>query len=330
MMKQVASRPIRVAVFGMGKMGTAACERMSALGHDVIAWNRTNDRAMTAVEEIVQKNQKGRMLVAATLNYAMNAIWYSLKDTNERAVALVFVSDTDAASSLLRGLSVPPNVTIANLASGSPDDGRTVSGYVTEKYIDGAYCGPPEAVRTGSGQLFVSASEESVVEEVRDLLEGLGKVRYAGPVGASRALDYAVVDLAFVNLLSFISSSPMLEKEGVDWNVFCEEAAVRLKATPDALKDAADRMLSAQKDVDYVKNPVATLGTWRNFWASRLPYLGANQLPEPHLVKFAIDILDKAGANDPDFSDSDVTRLQEILRRAKPSPPRGEDDLSKE
>ena len=38
----------------------------------------------------------------------------------------------------------------------------------------------------------------------------------APPQGASRALDYAVVDLAFVNALSFLSNAPMLEREGVD------------------------------------------------------------------------------------------------------------------
>lgn len=37
-----------------------------------------------------------------------------------------------------------------------------------------------------------------------------------GKVGASRAIDYAVVDLALVCYTSFLSNVEMLEREGVD------------------------------------------------------------------------------------------------------------------
>ena len=47
-------------------------------------------------------------------------------------------------------------------------------------------------------------------------------------VGASRALDYAVVDLYFAALLAFLSSKAMLEAEGVDLGQYATEAGARL------------------------------------------------------------------------------------------------------
>lgn len=301
-------------MFGMGKMGSAMCERLCGLGHDVVAWNRTADRALETVERIVKREPSGKVLVAATPRHAMNALWYSSKSETTQAVALVVVSDSAAAEALLRGVAVPPNVTVVNVTSGSPDEVRAIAELTAGKYVDGAYSGPPEAARTGKGQLFVSASSKSIVDEIKYILDALGDVTFAGPIGAARALDYAVVDLAFVNLLSFCSSAAMLDKEGVDWQLFCDQAAVRLSTTPDALRAAARRMRSSNSDSDYARQPVATLATWRNFWASRLPYLQSSNLPEPRLAKFAIEILDMAGASDPNLAKADITRIQQILR----------------
>lgn len=306
--------PIRVGMFGMGKMGSAMCERLCGLGHDVVAWNRTADRALETVEKIVKRERSGKVLVAATPRHAMNALWYSSKSEATQAVALVVVSDSAAAEALLRGVAIPPNVTVVNVTSGSPDEVRAIAELTTGKYVDGAYSGPPEAARTGTGQLFVSASSKAIVDEIKYVLDALGDVTFAGPIGAARALDYAVVDLAFVSLLSFCSSAAMLDKEGVDWQLFCDKAAVRLSTTPDALRAAARRMRGSTSDDDYARQPVATLATWRNFWASRLPYLQRSNLPEPHLAKFAIDILDKAGASDPTLAKADITRIQQLLR----------------
>ncbi|KAJ8606426.1 hypothetical protein CTAYLR_010004 [Chrysophaeum taylorii] len=297
---------IRVGVLGCGKMGSAMIERLTAMGHGVVAWNRSGQRAIQAAEKCVQERPSSRVLVAATPRHAMSALSYS----EESAVAIVMVTDCEAAQAMLKDLEIPANVVVANLTSGSPTDGRRTAEVVKGAYIDGAYCGPPEAARSGSGQVFVSGSEADY-EAAKDVLGNLGRVRFlAGPVGASRALDYAVVDLAFVNLVSFCASAAMLEKEGVEWEVFCEEAESRLAATPVALRLAADRM---RREVDYHEDQVATLKTWRHFWASRIPYFREADLAEPHLARFAVDLLDKAGAQDPSLADSDITRLQEVF-----------------
>ena len=121
----------------------------------------------------------------------------------------------------------------------------------------------------------------------------------------------------------------MLDKEGVDWQLFLDQAEHRLNAVPGALKSAADRMRTSSDEASYRQDPVATLGTWRNFWASRIPYLQNAGLPEPLLANFIIDLLDQAGARHPDHKLADVTRLQELLRFGRrEGPPSNDDDPS--
>ena len=38
-------RPLKVAILGTGKMGSAIAARLSAAGFDVVLWNRTRSRA---------------------------------------------------------------------------------------------------------------------------------------------------------------------------------------------------------------------------------------------------------------------------------------------
>ena len=66
-------------------------------------------------------------------------------------------------------------------------------------------------------------------------------------------------------------------------------------------------------DDRYAETPTATLGTWRNFWASRRPYLESLGAPTV-LLDFVVGLLDAAGASDAATAGADVTRIQEVLR----------------
>jgi len=333
--------PFRVAILGCGKMGTAMAERLLEQGHGLVLWNRTPKRAFDAAENVLNTVQKGRVIVAQTPRHAVAALSgppaeaegaTAAEYDEPRRLLIMTVANGEAAESVVNALELrrldPRGVTIANLVSGSPDEGRRVADLIAAataqtktspgqgvEYVDGAFCGAPAAARAGTGQLFVSATSPRAVDDVRPILSALGDVVFSGTqIGASRALDYAVVDLAFVNLMSFVSNAAMLEKEGVEWDVFVREASKRLAVVPDALHNAAERM---RRGVPYDENPVATLATWRNFWASRRPYLKAAGLPDHVVADLAVSLLDRAGASTPRLRGSDVTRLQEVLRFGK-------------
>ena len=278
-------------------MGAASARRLAGLGYDVRVWNRSADKAEALAQTMPS------ITVAETARDAV--------ETADLCIALL--STTDAVKAVVedcRGLAF--DAVLANLASGSPDDGRAVAAAVADVlpnaiYVDGAYCGPPSSLEQGTGQLFVSYEngENALDARAGAALRALGATTFCAGVGAARALDYAVVDMAFVTLMSYASNAAMLEEEGVSTEVAIEAISRRLAAAPAALEVAAARMADRS---DYESDPTATLATWRNFFDSRRPYLeriGASSV----LPDFCISILDRAGAND-----MDVTRVQEVLR----------------
>ena len=281
-------------------MGAASARRLAGLGYDVRVWNRSADKAEALAQTMPS------ITVAETARDAV--------ETADLCIALL--STTDAVRQVVddcRGLNF--DKAFANLASGSPDDGRAVAAAVAEAlpnatYVDGAYCGPPSALEQGTGQLFVSCAggENALDARTGAALRALGVTSFCAGVGAARALDYAVVDMAFVTLMSYAANAAMLEREGVDASVAVAAISHRLAAAPGALEAASVRMAARE----YESNPSATLATWRNFFASRRPYLdkiGASRV----LPDFCIDVLDRAGASGA-HGGADVTRVQEVLR----------------
>ena len=279
-------------------MGAAAARRLAGLGYDVNVWNRSADKAEALAQTMPS------ITVAETARDAVEAA----------DLCIALLATTDAVKAVVEELPRSFDAVLANLASGSPDDGRAVAAAVAEAlpnafYVDGAYCGPPSALEQGTGQLFVSYKngENALDARAGAALRALGVTTFCAGIGAARALDYAVVDMAFVTLMSYASNAAMLEEEGVSTEVAIEAISRRLAAAPGALEAAAARMAD-RSDGAYESNPTATLATWRNFFDSRRPYLdaiGASRV----LPDFCVDVLDRAGAND-----MDVTRVQEVLR----------------
>ena len=245
----------RISILGVGKMGAASARRLAGLGYDVRVWNRSPDKAEALA-------QTPSITVAAT---ARDAVAHA-------DLCIALLTTTDAVRQVVddcRGLNF--DKVLANLASGSPDDGRAVAALMNEvlpnaRYVDGAYCGPPSSLEQGTGQLFVSCEggETALAASTQAALRALGVATFCAGVGAARALDYAVVDMAFVTLMSYASNAAMLEAEGVDAATTMKAVAHRLAAAPGALEAAAARMAD-RNDGAYASNPTATLATWCRF-----------------------------------------------------------------
>ena len=136
---------------------------------------------------------------------------------------LLSLANTAAALDVIGGMTDQlRGRTVVNLTSGNPDEGRWIAAALAaphlgvRAYIDGAYCGPPSKARSGCGVLFLSCDTPDDVERLLPTLSLLGEAVACGRVGSSRAIDYAVVDLALVCFNSFLSNAEMLEREGVN------------------------------------------------------------------------------------------------------------------
>ena len=104
-------------------------------------------------------------------------------------------------------------------------------------YVDGAYCGPPSAPRAGHGPAVRSCRRRGHHRCARRRPEPWASRRFAG-VGAARALDYAVVDMAFVTLMSYAVERRDARARAAT-SVAVAAISHRLAAAPAALEAAA-------------------------------------------------------------------------------------------
>eukprot|EP00316_Scyphosphaera_apsteinii_P021044 CAMPEP_0119299120 /NCGR_PEP_ID=MMETSP1333-20130426/1231_1 /TAXON_ID=418940 /ORGANISM="Scyphosphaera apsteinii, Strain RCC1455" /LENGTH=343 /DNA_ID=CAMNT_0007300441 /DNA_START=38 /DNA_END=1069 /DNA_ORIENTATION=- len=296
----------RIAILGMGKMGAAMALRLRDNGHAVSIWNRSASKAAAVQAQLLAGECHVGESAAATV-----------KATTADATVMLILSDTVTCNEMIDAIvDQLHGRIILNLTSGSPDDGRQVEAKLSvpelglRAYIDGAYCGPPAKARSGSGVLFLSSSAPEEVDRLTPMLSALGEVAFAGPVGTSRALDYAVVDLALTCYTSFLSNVEMLEREGVDRAQLYEHMSKRIHALPAALSMLHARTEDRSDDA-YLTHPVVTLATLHTWWTSRLPYFDRHAIPNA-FPRFMASLLERAAASD--HWEADVTRMQEALR----------------
>jgi PhzF family phenazine biosynthesis protein len=298
-------------VLGLGKMGSAMALRLRDHGHAVSIWNRSIGKAHAVSSE----DLAGHCTVHASPLEAVGA-------SSAESAVLLSLASTQACLDVIGQIhSSLRNRTVVNLTSGNPDEARQIATALSapelgvKAYVDGAYCGPPKSVRAGTGVLFLSSSNKADVERLRPMLSLLGEAVFCGGLGSSRAIDYAVVDMALVCYKSFISNVEMVEREGGDFGRLYEHVGKRLATVPAALEGLHARMKD-RSDEGYVANQVVSLETLHGFWSSRLPYFDAHGIPADFAVFMASLCERAAGGPAGAHWGADVARLQESMRPA--------------
>ena len=81
-----------------------------------------------------------------------------------------------------------------------------------------------------------NGTSSAELERLKPTLSLLGEAVACGRLGSSRAIDYAVVDLALVCFNSFLSNAEMREREGVDRTQLYEHMGKRLATVPGPVK----------------------------------------------------------------------------------------------
>jgi len=191
-----------VGFIGLGQMGTPMVSHLLEAGFSVIAFD-VSDAAVASAAEA------GATPAAAAADVAARArtIILMLPDSNvvERVV-------DDLAPGLAQG-SV-----IIDMSSSEPARTRQLAAGLAGRgvaLIDAPVSGGVTAARAGTLTIMVGGDQE-VVESVRPVLEAMGRIQLAGPVGAGHAVK------ALNNLMSathlWITSEAMIaaERFGLD------------------------------------------------------------------------------------------------------------------
>lgn len=199
---------MNIALLGTGLLGRAIAERLQAVGHTVVAYNRTATKALPL--------QAHGITVVGTPEHAVaQADCVLLVLTDAAAIRAVLLSPPCSAA--LRRKTI---IQMGTIGSG---ESRTIQHEV--KGCGGSYCEAPvlgSLAEAKAGTLFVmvGATEEQFAR-LSPLLRSLGREpRLIGPVGTAAALKLALNQLIAAEMSAFALSLGLVQRSGVSVDTF--------------------------------------------------------------------------------------------------------------
>jgi len=210
----------RVAVLGIGHMGSAMARRLAAQGFEVILFNRTAARAQELATDV------GAQVAPSAADAAARA-----------DVIITMVADDDA----LRELCTSPTGILAGAQAGSvtvqtstvlPDTVRELGEAFTERgigFLDAPVSGSVTTAAAGELALMVGGDAQHL-ETARPVLEALAtRIFQVGPVGVGAAVKLAVNNIIFSLDVAVAEALVLAEAAGVEraaaYDVFAGGAA---------------------------------------------------------------------------------------------------------
>lgn len=160
----------RVAVIGLGEMGSRVARRLLDAGHDLTLWNRTRERA--------------------------EALGVRVADTPAQAVAeaevaITMVADPTALAAVTEGpegvaAGVQAGATVIEMSTVGPAAIERLAGVLDAELLDAPVLGSVSEAVAGTLSIFVGGDQD-VFARQRGLLEVLGRPLYVGPSGSGAA-----------------------------------------------------------------------------------------------------------------------------------------------
>jgi 3-hydroxyisobutyrate dehydrogenase-like beta-hydroxyacid dehydrogenase len=166
----------KIAFCGLGMMGSPMAARLLEAGHDVTVWNRTPDKAGPLVE-------RGASRAVSPLEAASGAEAAITMLADPNALEAVVFGDGGLAEGMANGTA------LIDMSTVGPDAVRRLRerlpGGIT--LIDAPVLGSIPGAESGELQVF-AGGEAEVVERWRPVLEEMGTVHHAGPLGAGASM----------------------------------------------------------------------------------------------------------------------------------------------
>jgi 3-hydroxyisobutyrate dehydrogenase len=199
---------MKIAILGLGLMGSAIALRLLQQGHQVKGWNRGSERARAMVDQGLTVARDPRAAI------------------DDTEVAIVVLSDAAAIRETLLADDVKPALsghTLIQMGTIAPAESRSLARRVAAaggEYLEAPVLGSlPEA---REGRLIVMAGgEPDLFERCRPLLDDLSRdPRLIGPVGQGAALKLAMNQLIAGLTAAFSLSLGLVRSEGIEVEQF--------------------------------------------------------------------------------------------------------------
>jgi 3-hydroxyisobutyrate dehydrogenase len=295
----------RIAVVGLGRMGSGMAGRLIGAGHELVVHNRTPERAADLVA-------RGARLAATPAEAARAA-----------DAVVVMVSDDDASRAVWCG---PDGLLTGEPAAGAlAIECSTLSyDWVLEladaardrslRYLDSPVTGLPDAAASGRLTLLVGA-DPADLDDARPVLDPLAdQVVHFGPVGTGTAYKLIVNLMGAVQIAGAAEGLALAERAGLDLDQVARAIATGQAASPQVVRNTR-RMADGDHAPD-----VTFSGRLRHkdtAYALRLAARLGVDAPFGQVALDGLDALLAAG-----LGDVNESSIVEIARsRTPPSPP---------
>jgi 3-hydroxyisobutyrate dehydrogenase len=223
----------KIAVIGMGQMGSGMARRLKAKGHDVMGYDISTQTRQALRNEGFAMADSAQAAIAGR-----GIVLTSLPDPN--AVRAAWLGDGGLVE------ITPKGTLVLELSTIDPNTMKEVGAAAAARGIDVVDCpvsgGPNEAV--AGKMVLICGGEEAALKRAEPILALLGETwRHTGPVGTAKAVKLVNNVMAMGNVLIAAEAFAMGTAAGVEPDKLFEVLSVSggrsfhfLKRFPNALK----------------------------------------------------------------------------------------------
>jgi 3-hydroxyisobutyrate dehydrogenase/2-hydroxy-3-oxopropionate reductase len=198
---------MRVALIGVGRMGSAMGARVAGAGHDLVVFNRTRQRA----EDLAQRVPARVTDTAREAAMSADVCLVSLAD--DVAVTSTYLDDSGLIAGLQSGAVVCDTSTVA------PATVRSLAPLVGQKnatLIDTPVSGSVSTVESGTLTVMVGG-DQATLDQARPVLDAFAKsIFHLGDVGAGATMKLVVNSLVHSLNVAVSEALVLAEKAGLD------------------------------------------------------------------------------------------------------------------
>ncbi len=217
------TRPLRVAVVGTGRMGSAMVGRLAAAGHRVSVYNRTRDRA----EAVAARHHAAVAPTAREVVRDVEVVVVSLAD--DAAVRAAYLGPDGLVAGLESGQVVADTSTV------DPETVRELAGAVSARgahLIDTPVSGSVSSVEAGS-LLVMAGGDPEALDRARPVLEAFAsRVVHLGALGAGSTMKLVVNAMVHALNAALSEALVLAERAGIDRDAAYDVIASSAVAAP--------------------------------------------------------------------------------------------------
>ena len=286
----------RIALVGLGRMGSAMASRLLARNYELTVYNRTAERA----QPLIARGAAFAPTPRAACAGAHAVIAMTADDVSSRAM---WLGEDGALAAELA-----PRTLAIECSTLSHEWAVELGGRAAQRglsYVDSPVTGLPEAAAAGELTLLVGAAPADF-DAARPLLDALAtRVLHFGPVGAGTAYKLAINLIGAVQIASAAEGLALAERAGLDPKLVVAAIATSQAASPQVVRNT-QRMIDGEfsrnivftpvlrlKDIDYALRLAEHLGVATPFGTAareafaQLVALGAGADHEARIIEIA-------------------------------------------